>query len=300
MASYDLIVVGEGISGLSCARHAASLGLKVATSEGNLFGGLVINIAELEGYDEMGSGVDVASGLLEANASAGVENLGAGTVAIESTGGGFRVGTEGGDHQARAVVIASGAALKKLGVPGEEEFDHRGVSQCADCDGPMFQGEHVVVVGGGDSAFQETVALSHYVGKITLLLRGETPRARAEWIERVRGIDSVTIRPGVNVEAIEGANTVQAVVLRNAGGDIERLECAGVFIFVGLAPNSSIAPPGVRLSNRGGIETDMSMQTAVSGIYAAGAVRAGYSGRLVDAVREARTATESVARSLHP
>ena len=300
MARFDLIVVGEGIAGLSCARHAASLGLKAATSEGNLFGGLVINIAELEGYDEMGSGVDVASSLMEANASAGVENLGAGVVAIEPTDGGFRVGTEGGEHQARAVVIASGATLKKLGVPGEEEFDHRGVSQCADCDGPMFQGEHVVVVGGGDSAFQETVALSHYVGKITLLLRGETPRARPEWVERVRGIDNVAIRHGVNVEAIEGTNTVQAVVLRNAGGDTERLECAGVFIFIGLAPNSSIAPPGVHLSDSGAIETDTSMQTAVPGIYAAGAVRAGYSGRLVDAVREARTAAESVARALHP
>src|SRR5690606_10025538 len=120
-----------------------------ATTEGNLFGGLVINVAELEGYDEPGSGVDVASALMEANAAAGVENLGANVTAITPLDGSIRVSTESGDHEARAVVIASGARLKKLGVPGEEEFDHRGVSQCADCDGPMFQGEHVVVVGGG-------------------------------------------------------------------------------------------------------------------------------------------------------
>jgi len=146
--AFDLIVIGEGITGLACAKHAASLGLKTATTEGNLFGGLVINVAELEGYDEHGSGVDIASALMEANASAGVENLGATVTALEPDGSAIRVKTEGGDFTARAVVIASGARMRKLGVPGEEEYDHRGVSQCADCDGPMFQGEHVVVAGG--------------------------------------------------------------------------------------------------------------------------------------------------------
>jgi thioredoxin reductase (NADPH) len=299
VATYDLIVVGEGIAGLACARHAASLGLKTATSESNLFGGLVINVAELEGYDEMGSGVDIASALMESNAEAGVENLGSGVVAIEPAGDAFRVVTEGGAHQARTVVIASGAALKKLGVPGEEEFDHRGVSQCADCDGPMFQGEHVVVVGGGDSAFQETVALSHYVGTLTLLMRAATPRARPEWVERVRALDNVTIRTGVQVESIHGTDTVQAVTLRGPSGDSERLECAGVFVFVGLQPNSAIAPSGVRLNEAAAIETDAAMQTAVPRIFAAGAVRAGYSGKLVDAVREARAAAEAAARAVH-
>lgn len=298
MAAYDLIVVGEGIAGLACARHAASLGLKTATSENNLFGGLVINVAELEGYDEMGSGVDVASSLMESNSQAGVESLGAGVTAIETSGDAFRVVTEGGEHRARSVVIASGAVLKKLQVPGEEEFDHRGVSQCADCDGPMFQGEHVVVVGGGDSAFQETVALSHYVGKVTLLLRAATPRARPEWVERVRALNNVTIRTGVQVESIEGAETVRAVALRTAVGASERLECAGVFVFVGLKPSSAVAPSGVRRNDADAIETDSAMQTAVPGIFAAGAVRAGYSGKLVDAVREARTAAEGAARAV--
>jgi thioredoxin reductase (NADPH) len=297
MASYDLIVVGEGIAGLACARHAASLQLKTATTEGNIFGGLVINVSELEGSEDAGSGVDMASALMESNAAAGVENLGANVVAIEPQGAGFRVATDGGDHQARAVVLATGATLNKLGVPGEEEFDHRGVSQCADCDGPMFQGEHVVVVGGGDSAFQEAAALSHYVAKVTLLLRSE-PRARAEWVERVRALENVAIRTGVQIEAILGDKTVNAVTLRTAGGEAERLECAGVFVFVGLTPNSTIAPEGVRRDLHGALQTDDTMQTAVPGLYAAGAVRAGNGGRLVDAVREARAAAESAARAL--
>src|SRR5262245_40603759 len=185
-AVYDLIVIGEGIAGLTCASHAASLGLRTATTEGNIFGGLVINVAELEGYEGGGSGVDLASTLMEANANAGVENLGATANAIEAAGNVIKVRTDGGEHTARAAVIGSGARLNKLDVPGEEAFDHRGVSQCADCDGPMFQGEHVVVVGGGDSAFQEAAALAHYVDKVTILMRGAQPRARTSLVDRVR------------------------------------------------------------------------------------------------------------------
>jgi thioredoxin reductase (NADPH) len=298
LATYDLIVVGEGIAGLACARHAASLGLKTATTEGNLFGGLVINIAELEGYDEHGSGVDIASALMESNAEAGVESLGANVTAIEPAGDNIKVTTDAGEHSARAVVIASGARMKRLGVPGEEAFDHRGVSQCADCDGPMFQGEHVVVVGGGDAAFQETLALSQYVGQITVLMRGAAARARPELAQRVQQLENVAFRTGVTVEAIEGNDTVDGVTVRTASGEPERIDCAGVFVFVGLTPNSEIAPEGVSCDAQGAIETDASMQTAVPGVYAVGAVRAGYSGKLVDAVREAKEAAESAARRL--
>jgi len=293
--AYDLIVIGEGVTGLACAQHAASLGLKTATTEGNLFGGLVINVQELEGYDQPGSGVDIASALMEANANAGIENLGGTVSAITADGKVIRVAADSGEYTARAVVIASGARMKKLGVPGEAEFDHRGVSQCADCDGPMFQGEHVVVVGGGDSAFQEAAALSHYAGKVSILMRGTAPRARPELVERVRGLPNISVHSGVRVAQILGGDTVNGIVVSRNGGPNQEMECAGVFVFVGLTPNSEIAPAGVRRTAEGTIETDPAYQTAVPGIFAAGAVRAGYSGRLVDAVREARAAAESAA-----
>jgi thioredoxin reductase (NADPH) len=224
--------------------------------------------------------------------------LGANVKAIEPAGDNIKVTTDAGEHSARAVVIASGAHMKRLGVPGEEAFDHRGVSQCADCDGPMFQGEHVVVVGGGDAAFQETLALSQYVGQITVLMRGAAARARPELAQRVQQLENVAFRTGVTVEAIEGNDTVDGVTVRTASGEPERIDCAGVFVFVGLTPNSEIAPAGVSCDAQGAIETDASMQTAVPGVYAVGAVRAGYSGKLVDAVREAKEAAESAARRL--
>lgn len=298
-AVYDLIVIGEGIAGLTCASHAASLGLRTATTEGNLFGGLVINVAELEDCEGSGSGVDLASSLMEANANAGVENLGATVNAIETAGNVLKIRTDAGEHAARAVVIASGARLNKLDIPGEEAFDHRGVSQCADCDGPMFQGEHVVVVGGGDSAFQEATALSRYVDKVTILMRGAQPRARPALVERVRASANVTVRPNTSVTQIHGDNTVNGITIRAADGSEQRMDCAGVFVFVGLTPNSEFAPAAVMRNAKGEIQTDASYRTALPGVYAVGAVRAGYSGRLDDAIKEAKAAAETLNRVLN-
>jgi thioredoxin reductase (NADPH) len=296
--AFDLIVIGEGVTGLACARHAASLGLKTATTEGNLFGGLVINVAELEGYDEAGSGVDIASALMESNAEAGVESLGATVTGLDAADGSIRVTTEGGDYTARAVVIASGASLRKLGVPGEAEFDHRGVSQCADCDGPMFQGEHVVVVGGGDAAFQEAIALARYVGQVTILMRGSTPRAHAMLVDKATALPNVQVRSGVTVREILGSQTVEGIRVVSSAGDESTLDCAGVFVFVGLEPNAGFVPASIERTQTGAIQTDASLQTALPRVFAAGAVRAGYSGKLVDAVREARQAAENAARAL--
>jgi thioredoxin reductase (NADPH) len=296
--AYDLIVVGEGIAGLTCAAHAASLGLRTATTEGNLFGGLVINVADLEGFDGGGSGVDLASSLMEANATAGIENLGAAVVSIEPAGNTIKVVTEGDTYSARAVVIASGARLNKLGVPGEEQFDHRGVSQCADCDGPMFQGEHVVVVGGGDAAFQEAAALSKYVDKVTILMRGGSPRAHAALVNRVNSLGNVTVRGQTSVTAILGAEMVNAIMTRSGAAEPTRMDCAGVFVFVGLTPNSEMAPSAAKRDAKGAIETDEKYRTAVNNVYAVGAVRAGYSGKLNDAIKEAKAAASDVAQRL--
>ena len=179
-SNYDLIVIGEGISGLTCANHAARAGLKVATFESNLFGGLVININELEGYpeDRQTSGAEFASELVEANGGLNIDSVQEPVTSVNAAGSGFEVKTGGARYAARQVVAASGARLKKIGVPGEAEYEGRGVSQCADCDGPMFQNEEVAVVGGGDAALQEALVLAKYCGKVHVLNRGERLRAR--------------------------------------------------------------------------------------------------------------------------
>ena len=294
--NYDLIVIGEGISGLTCAGNAARSGLRVATFESTLFGGLVLNVNELDGYPGAESGTLLASELMQANSDAGVASLQEEVTAIRSAGGAFEVAA-GGVYGARQVVIASGARLKKLGVPGEDEYEGHGVSHCADCDAPMFHNEDVVVVGGGDSALQEALVLAKFCRKVHIVHRGDSFRAKKPLVEQVRANPRISILWKSSVEAILGAKMVEKVRVRR-DGKTEDIASAGVFAYVGLEPNAACAPSGVGRDGRGHLVTNDAFETSMAGIWAIGAVRAGYSGLLRDAAAEARKAAEGIVKRL--
>jgi len=269
----------------------------VATIESTLFGGLVLNVNELDGYPGAESGTNLASELMQSNADAGVTSLQEEVTAVRAQSGAFEVATKMTAYGARQVVIASGARLKKLGVPGEKEFEGKGVSSCADCDAPMYQNEEVIVVGGGDSALQEALVLSRFAGKVHIAHRGDKLRAQKHLADHAGADPKISIMWKATVEAILGSKMVEKVRLKR-DGKTEELACAGVFAYVGLEPNAAFAPAEIARDERGHLVTNDAFETAVPGIHAIGAVRAGYSGLLRDAAAEAQRVAEAVAKRL--
>lgn len=297
--SFDVIIIGEGIAGLTAAGLLAQKGLSTASFEQQLFGGLVLNVNELDPAPAGGEagGAAFASEMTGTNADAGVTSIPEEVTALAAADGGFTVTTAANRYHARQVIVASGAKLKTLGVPGEAEFEGRGVSKCADCDGPMFQNETVAVIGGGDSALQEANVLSHYCGKVLLLHRGSAFRAQPRFVEQVKANPKIEVRFGSTVEAILGAQMVEKIRIKTAAGS-EELAVAGVFAYIGLEPNAAFVPDTVKRDATGRLLAADTLETALPGLWAVGAVRSGCGGSLDDAMADARRAAEAVAARL--
>lgn len=297
--SFDVIIIGEGIAGLTAAGLLAKQGFSTASFEQQLFGGLVLNINELDPAPAGGEagGAAFASEMTGANADAGVTSFSEEVNALAPADGGYTVTTAAGSYHARQVIVASGAKLKMLGVPGEAEFEGRGVSKCADCDGPMFQNETVAVIGGGDSALQEAGVLTHYCGKVLLIHRGTAFRAQPRFVEQVKANPKIEIRFGSTVEAVLGDKMVEKIRV-NSGGGSEELAVAGVFAYIGLEPNAAFVPAAVQRDATGRLVTGDTLETTLPGLWAAGAVRSGCGGSLEDAMQDAKRAAEAVASRL--
>jgi thioredoxin reductase (NADPH) len=300
-ASFDVFVVGAGVAGLTAAEHVARSGLSVCISEEMLFGGLVLNVNHLQpGLEGLpGSGADLSGELMSRVTDLGATMLFEPVVGIEADAGGtWEVTTAGGAHSVRSVVVASGARLRQIGVPGESEFEGRGVSRCADCDAPMLHGGTAVVVGGGDSALQETLVLAEFCDAVHLVHRGGELRGRDDLRQAVREAVNVKLHLHTVVDAIVGDRAVTAVKLRDvSSGLTSELPCKGVFAYVGLEPNVGFLPEVVQRSSQG-VRVNERLETSLPGVYAIGAVREGHAGGLTDAVRDARAVAKTIAERL--
>jgi thioredoxin reductase (NADPH) len=219
--------------------------------------------------------------------------------AIVEDEGGWTVTTTEGSHYARAVVVASGTSLKRLGVPGEEKFEYKGVSRCADCDGPVYRGKDVVVAGGGASALQEARILAGFCRHVYLLNRGSQFTAQPHLIEAIGGCGNVTVRHLTEVEALLGNELLEKVQIRDLAEDtVSEIACSGFFGFVGLSPTTEFIPASVLRDPDGFLVTDGSF-TAGKRLFAAGAVRSGCGGMLQHAVAEGLAAADGVIKMLN-
>lgn len=302
---FDIAVVGGGFTGLVAAQHAALQGARVVHVIGSgLPGGLAANVGALDGFPAMTEPVvalDIALKLGEQNSELGIEVVPDDAERVEVVADVERVHVGGASYDARAVIAATGARLKMLDVPGAERLFDKGVSQCAWCNGSLHSGNDVVVVGGGDAAFQEALHLADYAASVTILVRGDGPRAQRAYVDRVRGSERIAVRMRCEVAEVLGEDGVTGVRLRDASsGAISELPCSGVFVYIGLEANAQWLGTLVERDARGFVLTGPALETRTPGLLAAGAIRSGYGGRLTGAVGEATTAALGAWRGLGP
>jgi thioredoxin reductase (NADPH) len=199
--------------------------------------------------------------------------------------------TEEETHRAKAVIVATGSTLKHLGVPGEEKLMGRGVSYCASCDGPLYNGQTVGVVGGGDSALQEALTLTNYAERVLLFHNGETFSAQQSYAQRVLSNSKIAPRYRTVIEEVLGDDAIVGVRVRDlASGEISQIELAGIFVYVGLQPNTALLKNIVKLSDTGHVPTDVSMQTERPGLYAVGDIRQDSARQAITAAGDGATA----------
>lgn len=299
---YDVVVVGAGVAGLTAGLYTARFGLRTLLIEQMASGGQVLNVERIEtypGFPDGVAGVELGPLVQQQVETAGAEFAMDTAMGLELTDSGLLVRCAGDAYATRSVIVANGSSPRSLGVPGESEFVGRGVSHCASCDGPFFVGKRVCVVGGGDSALDEAGVLAELgVGQVLLVHRGPRFRAQQAIVDRLSSLSSV--EPVFEAELLEirGDGKVVEVALRQAGAT--RVEAvAGVFVYVGLEPNSGWLRGVLELDPAGHVVADMWLRTSVPGVFAAGDIRQHSAAQLVAAAGDGATAAVAAARYLN-
>lgn len=274
---YDTIIIGAGPAGMTAALYAARSNLKVALLEAGIPGGQMNNTADVENYPGYAliSGPELAEKMFEPLENLGVEHVFGHVQRIEDQGDFKKVITEDEVYESKTVIIATGAFHRQLNVPGEAEFNSRGVSYCAVCDGAFFRDEDLLVVGGGDSAVEEAIFLTQFAKSVTIVHRRDQLRAQKVLQDRAFANEKISFVWDSVVEAIHGdERKVTGVTFKNIKtGETSQADFGGIFIYVGLDPVSEfVADLGIR-DESGWIVTDDHMKTSVAGIYAIGDVR---------------------------
>lgn len=291
---YDVVVIGGGLAGMTAGMYAARHGLGVGVVERMMGGASIINVERIEnfpGFPEGVMGADLAAMTQEQAMNAGADFVMGEASGISQQGDYRVVETDAGEYRGKAVIVAAGSTLRLLGIPGEEEFMGRGVSQCATCDGPLYNGEVVGVAGGGDSAADEALVLSQYADRVLLFHRRAQLRAQQALVDRVLADPKIEVVWNTVIDEVLGENTVSGVRVTDlATGEQAVRELTGLFVYVGLTPNSSLTDGLLQTDGGGHIPVNISMETAVPGVFAVGDIRQHSSSQLVSAAGDGATA----------
>ncbi len=242
---YDLLVIGGGVAGLTAGMYGARYGLRTAIIERMMSGNQIINVERIEdfpGFPQGVSGAALGPLIQEQTINAGARFLSEEVTSLSLKGQRKVVTTFDGAHNAKAIIIAAGSTLRTLGLPREAELYGRGLSHCASCDGPFFQDQVVGVVGGGDSAADEALTLAEYASKVLVFHRRNELRAKRVLRDRLLANPKVQIVWSTVVEEVLGEDEVEGVRIKSlTTGEVDQVPLAGLFVYVGLEPNSHIA-----------------------------------------------------------
>ena len=290
---YEVVIIGGGPAGLTAGLYTARAGLKSLLIERGAFGGQIINAPLVENYPGFPDGISGAElgALMHQQATKyGLKTETTSVTAIKA-GKRHKVITEKGSFEAEAVIIAVGSEYRKLGVPGEETLVGHGVSYCATCDGFFFRKREVAVVGGGDAAITDALELTQHASKVYVIHRRDQLRAGEVLRKRAMAQPKIKFIWDTIVEEIVGGEVVKALKLHNVKTrKSSTLEVAGVFVAVGLKPNSQPFADVLKLTKAGHIVTDETMTTSAPGIFAAGDVRLASARQIASAVGDGATA----------
>lgn len=300
--SYQLIIIGGGPAGLSAGLYATRSRLSTLLIERAIPGGQIINAELVENYPGFPQGISGAElgSLMEQQATKyGLEIIMAEVEGVEVGEEEKIVHTSEGQYRAKALIIAGGSEHSKLGVPGEEELRGRGVSYCATCDGAFFKDQVIAVVGGGNVAINDALFLTRFASKVIVIHRRDQLRATKILSEGAFARPKIEFLWDTVVESIGGDDQVRELRLRNVKtGTESKLEVSGIFVAVGLRPNTSYLEGVVALSPEGFILVNDQMETGVPGVFAAGDIRAGSARQISSAVGDGATAAISAERYL--
>jgi thioredoxin reductase (NADPH) len=300
---YDLVIVGGGPAGFTAGVYAARSRLKTLLVERLGFGGQLLTYEKVDNYPGFPEGIS-ASALIELfSAQAfrfGLESRNAEITDLDLTDRVKTIHLADGRLQARSVIIATGCAPNKLGVTGETEFTGRGVSYCAVCDGPFFRDQEVAVIGGGDTAIEEAIYLTKFARKVIVIHRRDSLRAVRIVQEQAFHNEKIQFVWNTVVSEIRGDQQgIGGLMLRNIQNQqTEHLPVSGVFVFVGMQPNTGFLPAEFERDAAGFILTDPNMACSVPGFFAAGDVRSKSLRQIATAVGDGATAAYNAERYL--
>lgn len=273
---YDIIIVGAGTAGLSAAIYGVRAGKKVLVLESASYGGQIITSPEVQNYPGIKkiSGFEFATNLYEQASDLGMEIELAQVTKIRDEGEYKIVVTEDQEYSCRAVILASGAKNRPLGLEREQELVGKGVSYCATCDGAFFRGKTVAVAGGGNTALEDAAFLTEYCQKVYLIHRRDAFRGEQKLVENLQGKENMELVLDTNIVKLVAEDQLQAIEVQNKKtGETRTIELSGLFIAIGQMPENGVFSPPVELDKHGYIIAGEDCKTNVAGVFAAGDCR---------------------------